>query len=175
MSICRRKPKEGVGPEGKFLIVPGVSLVPLLNLTQKLLRPVCVGKCIALPGVGRAHMPKVISIHEYVLKPGVDAHQFERALHIAQERGLFRLPGLAAYHFVKGIKGTRKGHYTAIWIYESRAAWEALWGSVEHPRSKHEYPENWQVWENEILSPLLTRDPDMIMFTSYEELLSAGQ
>jgi hypothetical protein len=117
-------------------------------------------------------MPTVISIHEYVLKPGVDGRQFEDALRTAQDRGLFRLPGLLAYHVVKGIKGTRQGHYTAIWIYESREAWEALWGPVEQPRKKHEYPANWQVWEDEILAPLLSQDPDAITFTSYEELLS---
>ena len=28
----------------------------------------------------------------------------------------------------------------------------------------------WKVWENEILAPLLNRDPDTIRFTSYEEI-----
>ena len=120
-------------------------------------------------------MPKVISIHEYVLRPGVDAHQFENALRMAQGRGLFHLPGLVAYHFVKGIKGARQEQYTAIWIYESRQAWEALWGSVEHPRRKQEYPANWLVWEDDILTPLLTQEPDMITFTAYEELPSVGR
>ncbi len=120
-------------------------------------------------------MPKVISIHEYVLKPGVTGQQFENALHVARERGLLQLPGLVDYHVIKGIKGGRKGHFTAIWIYESREAWEALWGSVEHPRTKHEYPANWQVWEDELLAPLLTQDPDTITFTSYEELAYKGQ
>lgn len=118
-------------------------------------------------------MPKIISIHEYVLKPEIDDDQFEQALSLAQERGLFHLPGLIDYHVVKGIKGTRKGCYTAIWIYESRDAWEALWGSVEHPRKPPEYPANWQVWENELLAPLLSQDPDTITFTSYEALPSA--
>ena len=115
-------------------------------------------------------MPKIISIHEYVLKPGIDAQQFESAVRTAQGRGLFDLPGLVAYHFVRGIKGTRKGEYAAIWIYENRQAWEALWGSAEHPRKKHEYPPTWQVWEDEILASLLLQQPDTITFTSYEEL-----
>lgn len=115
-------------------------------------------------------MSKVISIHEYVLKPDISDDQFEQAFRDAETRGLFRMPGLVAYHFVKGIKGTRRGDYTAIWIYESRAAWEHLWGTVEHPRNKHEYPENWQVWEEAVLAPLLTQDPDTITFTSYEEI-----
>jgi hypothetical protein len=120
--------------------------------------------------VAIASMPRIISIHEYVLKPGIDAQRFESAVRIARGRGLFHLPGLIACHFVKGIKGRREGDYAAIWIYESRGAWEALWGSVEDPRKKHEYSANWQVWENEILAPLLMREPDTVTFTSYEEL-----
>jgi hypothetical protein len=30
--------------------------------------------------------------------------------------------------------------------------------------------QKWQVWENEILAPLLSQDPDTIRFTSYEEV-----
>lgn len=122
------------------------------------------------PIVAIASMPKVISIHEYVLKPGIDAQQFESAVRTAQGRGLFSLPGLVACHFAKAIKGKRKGDYAAIWIYESREAWEALWGSVDHPWKKHEYPPNWRVWEDEILAALLMHEPDAVTFTSYEEL-----
>ena len=56
------------------------------------------------------------------------------------------------------------------WIFESREAWEKLWGSPEAPRPPAEYPKGWMVWENEILAPFLTGDPDTIRFTSYEEL-----
>jgi hypothetical protein len=115
-------------------------------------------------------MAKVISIHEYVLKPTVDGRQFEAAIRTAQMRGLFQFSGLVAYHFVKGIKGSRQGHYTAIWIYDSREAWERLWGSLESPHSQHDYPQSWHVWEDEILAPLLTQAPDTITFTAYEEL-----
>ena len=34
-------------------------------------------------------MPKVISIHEYILKPGIGAEQIENAVRIAERRGLF--------------------------------------------------------------------------------------
>ena len=119
-------------------------------------------------------MSKVISIHEYILKPGIGAEQIENAVRIAEGRGLFRLPGLVAYHFGQGIRGRREGNYAAIWIYESRMAWEALWGSVAHPRTKAEYPASWQVWEEELLAPLLVQEPDTITFTAYEELLSAS-
>jgi hypothetical protein len=115
-------------------------------------------------------MSRIISIHEYELKPGVDIQQFEQAIHDAEARGLFQLPGLVAHHVVKGIKGARRQAYAAIWIYNSRAAWERLWGTPDQPRSRHEYPANWQIWETEILAPWLDRHSDTIRFTSYEEL-----
>lgn len=118
-------------------------------------------------------MSNIITIHEYILKPNVDAARFEEAVRTAQERKLFDLPGLIDYHFLKGIKGTRCGHYTAIWIYANRQAWEALWGPPEQPRRKHEYPATWLVWEDGLLAPLLTEEPDQITFTAYEELLMA--
>jgi hypothetical protein len=115
-------------------------------------------------------MPKIISIHEYILKPDVLPQQFEEAVRLAQCRGLLRLPGLIEYRFVRGIKGSHAGQFSAIWIYESRAAWEALWGTVDQPKPKDRYPANWQVWEDEILAPLLAHDPDTITFCTYEEL-----
>ena len=115
-------------------------------------------------------MARVISIHEYELKAGVADADFERALRDAEERGLFELPGLVEHHFVKGLKGARRGLYAAIWIWESRLAWERLWGTLEAPRSAEDYPKKWQVWEDAILLPLLAQHPDTIRFTSYEEV-----
>jgi len=115
-------------------------------------------------------MARVISVHEYELRPDVQEVDFERALHEAKRSGLFDLPGLTGHHFLRGLKGARRGAYTAIWIFESREAWERLWGTVEAPRPAGEYPENWKVWENTILAPFLTQDPDTIRFTSYEEV-----
>ncbi len=115
-------------------------------------------------------MAKVISVHEYALKPGVSPQKFERALQHAEGRGLLSLPGLAVYYFVKGIRGARRGAYTAIWIYESLEAWERLWGPVDAPYPPKKYPQNWKVWEEEILAPFLDRDPDRIHYTSYLEL-----
>lgn len=115
-------------------------------------------------------MSKIISIHEYTLIPGVDAKQFERAIQEAQHRGLLNLPGLVGHHFVKGVRGVRSGCYAAIWVYESRAAWEKLWGPLEQPHTKQDYPENWKVWEDEVLAPFLDQDPDTINYTAYEEI-----
>ena len=115
-------------------------------------------------------MARVISIHEYDLRPGADVAAFERAIRDAEARGLFALAGLVEYHFLKGIKGARRDAYSAVWIFESREAWEELWGSLEAPHPPAEYPKAWTVWESEILAPFLIRHPDTIRFTSYEEL-----
>jgi hypothetical protein len=112
---------------------------------------------------------KIISIHEYELKSGVNIEDFERAIQEARNRELLRLPGLLEYHFIKGIRGVRKDKFCAIWVYESREAWEKLWGSFDNPRKKQDYPENWKKWEDEILAPFLNTDPDKINFTAYEE------
>jgi len=45
-----------------------------------------------------------------------------------------------------------------------------LWGTPEHPKTPAEYPEQWRLWENQFLLPVLSTDPDAIRFTSYEEL-----
>jgi len=119
-------------------------------------------------------MGRIISIHEYDLKPGISAEQFEHALRDAEARGLLQLSGLVAHHFVKGAKGVRSGAYAAVWIYESREAWEHLWGTPEHPRPPQEYPDSWKVWEEELLAPFLREHPDRIRFTAYEELKGFG-
>lgn len=112
---------------------------------------------------------KVISIHHYTLKPSADADEFEHAIIIAREGGLLELPGLEAFHFLKGIRGERRGSYAAIWIYASQEAWEALWGPVGSPKPKEDYPQNWKVWEDQVLAPFLSEEPDRITYTSYEE------
>ena len=115
-------------------------------------------------------MAKIFGVHEYVLKPGVDVREFEAAILQAEERGLLVLPGLVEYHFLKGLKGRRNGSYVAIWVFESRTAWERLWGTPEHPIDKRDYPPNWKVWEDGVLAPFLDCEPDRIMYTDYEEL-----
>jgi hypothetical protein len=79
-------------------------------------------------------------------------------------------PVSSSITFLKELKGTRRGAYAAIWIFESREAWERLWGSPEAPRPATDYPDKWKVWENVILAPFLTQDPDKIGFTSYLEV-----
>ena len=115
-------------------------------------------------------MGRVVSIHEYELKPGINVEQFEQVLRDAKARGLLQLPGLVAHYLVKGTKGVRRGAYAAVWIYESREAWEHLWGTREHPRLPQDYPDTWRVWEQDLLAPFLRDHPDAISFTAYEEL-----
>src|SRR5215510_3897289 len=59
-------------------------------------------------------MARLISIHEYELKPGTNPERFEQTLRDAEALGLFDLPGLISHHFVKGVKGARRDAYAAI-------------------------------------------------------------
>ena len=115
-------------------------------------------------------MSSIISIHYYELKPEVSEEEFEQTIKKAEEKNLLNLPGLKHHYFIKGIRGTRKNKYAAIWIYESKEAWEKLWGPEDNPLSKKEYPESWNKWEDEVLAAFLIEDPDKITFTSYEKL-----
>jgi hypothetical protein len=112
-------------------------------------------------------MRKVISIHEYELRPDIKASEFQHALQLAEDQNLFHIPGLVGHHFIKGLKGSRIGKFAAIWVYENRGAWEELWGTPDRPKDKIEYPDNWQKWEK-LLEPFLELDPDEILFTAYE-------
>jgi hypothetical protein len=112
-------------------------------------------------------MPRIISVHQYKLKPDADPQSFEIAYRQAKTDGLFNLPGLVESYLVKGIRGERGGDYAAIWVYESQESWESLWGSVGSPLSPSDYPHTWSIWENEILNRFLDEHPDEIQFTSY--------
>lgn len=59
-----------------------------------------------------------------------------------------------------------------MWIYESRSAWAAVWGPVDDPVPKSEYPDEWLTWEDELLGPILAADPDTIEYTSYDLVAS---
>jgi hypothetical protein len=41
-------------------------------------------------------------------------------------------------------------------------------GPIDKPIKKTDYPENYKIWENEVLFPYLDQDPDKIKFTSYQ-------
>ena len=114
-------------------------------------------------------MARIVSVHEYVLKAGVSEKDFEVALRKARTDRLFDLPGLVDCYFVRGIRGKRRRNYAAVWVYESRKAWERIWGPPDHPPPKENFPENWKTWEDDVLAPFLDRDPDAISYTTYQE------
>jgi hypothetical protein len=114
-------------------------------------------------------MGRIFSLHEYDPRPGVPPLDFERALLESAASGLLEIPGLAAVQFGRGVKGARLGRHAALWIYESRAAWERAWGPADRPLPPLEYPPGWQRWE-QTLSPFLATPPDAIRFTAYEEI-----
>jgi heme-degrading monooxygenase HmoA len=115
-------------------------------------------------------MKMIWSLHEYDLLKTTGEKEFEQAILKAREKKIVHLPGLREIHFLKGIRGQRREKYAALWSYESFEAWQQNWGSVQDPRKKENYPENWKIWEKEILAPFLKGDPDNISFTTYQEL-----
>lgn len=115
----------------------------------------------------------VISVHIYSLQDGVTPERFRETVRAAAELGLFKLHGLASWWFGDRIKGPLGGHAASIWIYESRPAWEALWGTVEEPFPPEKYPPGWKIWEQEHLGPLLDRPADKIDFATYQTWLAA--
>lgn len=116
----------------------------------------------------------MVSVHHYELAADATDEAFREAVSEAERRGCFDLPGLVGYRFLRGVKGNRQGRFAAEWVYESRAAWENLWGPVEDPHPKSAYPDEWVKWEDDLLAPLLAGDPDEIEFTSYEVVASGG-
>ena len=113
-------------------------------------------------------MDGIVSAHEYELAAGVEGEELEAAFREADERGLFDIQGLDDYCLLRGIKGDRRAEYVALWFWESRAAWEDLWGPVDDPVEPDGYPDQWKTWEGELLEPLLATNPDDVGFTSYE-------
>ena len=115
-------------------------------------------------------MARVISVHEYELPRGVLPAEFSAAIAAARERGLFEVPGLMAVRFARTLRTRRRQTYAAMWVYESREAWEALWTSSGQPVPMDARTGAWPGWENEILASLLEHEPNTISYTAYEEL-----
>ena len=59
-------------------------------------------------------MVRMISIHEYDLRPGSGAERFEQAFRAAEARGLFELPGLTAPSFREGREGRKAGRLSIV-------------------------------------------------------------
>lgn len=116
----------------------------------------------------------ILSVHHYDLAESTTPAAFREAVREAERRGLFDLPGLVEYRFLRGIRGRRSDEFSAVWTYESLDAWERLWGPVDDPVDEAEYPDRWSEWEDDLLDPLIEGDPDEIDYTAYEVLDTAG-
>ncbi|MDQ2072328.1 hypothetical protein RBH20_07210 [Haloarcula sp. H-GB4] len=113
----------------------------------------------------------IISIHHYELADSASPADFRDAVTVAVDEALFDdIPGLVDYRIGRGIKGSRTDQFAAVWVYESTASWEAVWGPVDDPVPKSAYPDAWLRWEDELLDSVLADDPDRIEYTSYEVL-----
>lgn len=122
--------------------------------------------------IDRPSSGEVISVHLYSLRAGTKLEQLRETAQLAAEQGLFELPGLSNWWFGEHMKGGLPGQASSFWVYESRAAWEALWGTLENPVPPAAYPELWVTWEQEYLGPLLDRPADAITFGSYQTWLN---
>jgi hypothetical protein len=80
-------------------------------------------------------MPCIVAVHELDLKPGVDRAEFERVVGRETADLARQVPGLVERRFLLGIKAARKGEYAMLWVFESQAALEALFGTESHPRA----------------------------------------
>ena len=113
-------------------------------------------------------MARVISVHEYELKPA-SRKPLSSAPCMTPNAAVSSTSRAHRPPFPSRPEGSTARAYTAIWIFESREAWERLWGTVEAPRPPSEYPELENLGDR-ILASFLTQDPDTIRFTSYEEV-----
>ncbi len=121
-------------------------------------------------------MIEITSIHRYKLAETATPSEFYDAVAEAVDRGLFeQISGLVDYQILRGVKGKRADEFAAVWMYESRKAWRDVWGPVDDPVPKTDYPEEWLVWEDELLEPILAEDPDEIEYTSYEVITRSGE
>lgn len=111
----------------------------------------------------------ITSIHHYELAESAEPSDFFEAVSAAMDRELFEnIPGLVDYQIGHGIRGGRTEKFVAVWMYEDLEAWTDVWGPVGDPVPKSEYPDEWLIWEDELLEPILAENPDEIEFTSYE-------
>jgi hypothetical protein len=110
---------------------------------------------------------RIVAVHELELKAGVDRARFERVVR-RRIAGLgLQMPGLVERRFLKGYKGARAGEYAMLWVFESRAALEAMFGPPERPERG---PEAFVRYEEAIGPYLAAPSPELIRFTDYLEI-----
>ena len=112
-------------------------------------------------------MPRVVAVHELDLKPGVDRTEFERVVRREVADLGRHMPGLVERRFLVGYRAARKGEFAMLWVFESPAALEALFGTETDPRPG---PDAFVRYEAAIGPYLAAPRPDLIRYTDYLEL-----
>jgi hypothetical protein len=112
-------------------------------------------------------MPRVVAVHELDLKPGADRAAFESVVRREIVDLGQRMPGLVERRFLIGYRAARKGAYAMLWVFESRAALEALFGTEADPRPG---PDAFVRYEAAIAPYLAAPRPDLIRYTDYLEI-----
>lgn len=110
---------------------------------------------------------RIVAVHELDLKPGVDRAAFERVVRREVADLPAAMPGLLERIFLIGYKAARRGEYAMLWVFESRAVLERLFGTEADPRPG---PPEFVRYEAAIGPYLAAPRPDLIRYTDYEEI-----
>jgi hypothetical protein len=110
---------------------------------------------------------RIVAVHELELKAGVDPDAFERVVRKELTDLGLHMPGLVERRFLRGYKGAREGGYAMLWVFESRTALEAMFGSPERPEAG---PDAFVRYEAAIGPFLAAPRPDLIRYTDYLEI-----
>jgi hypothetical protein len=112
-------------------------------------------------------MARIVALHELELKPEADRAGFERVVRREIVDLGQHMPGLVERRFLIGYKAAREGEYAMLWVFESAAALEALFGTAADPRPG---PEAFVRYEAAIGPYLAAPRPDLIRYTDYLEI-----
>ena len=112
-------------------------------------------------------MARIVAVHELDLKSDADREAFERVVRAEIADLGLHMPGLVERRFLRGYKGARHSEYAMLWVFESRAALEGMFGPPEAPLRG---PAAFVRYEDAIAPFLAAPSPELIRFTDYEEL-----
>ena len=113
-------------------------------------------------------MARIVAVHELDLTPDADRAAFERVVRAEIADLGLHMPGLVERRFLRGYKGARLGAYAMLWVFESRAALEVMFGPPETPLRG---PSAFVRYEDAIAPFLSAPSPELIRFTDYEEIV----
>lgn len=142
----------------KWFLVFILSLISVVNADMQCPRSCDQGVCQRVCDKGGA----IIAIHEHVLRPYINAEEYEKA--VGEAIGELKIPGLLRAFHLKGFKGTRQGEYSIIWVFANQKVLEDNFGTPDKPK----LPESWLHYENDVLAQYIIDEPDKIVFTDYK-------